>query len=148
MGILQAVHAGHGIVALGDPGAAIEPLDLLVVGRVRGPRRIDFDAGNAFRALRDERAVALFGAAPVRDVHPDREPAAPRERCVGPDGIEHGSVPGARPEFGPLSDRGADRIADALPLRRVGIQLGENVALTRPGDVVAEWAGPLPIAPL
>src|SRR6185503_8007114 len=60
-----AVHARHRVVALGDAGAAVQAVDLLVLGQRDGDGGLDLEARHALRALRDERAIALFGAAAV-----------------------------------------------------------------------------------
>src|SRR4029077_555636 len=90
----------------------------------------------------------LLGTTAVRYVHPDREPGAAREWRVGPNRVEHRASSGARTKVCPLADRCPDRTAQPLALRGVWIEFGENVALARLTDFVAERPGPFAIAPL
>ena len=150
----EAVHPGHRVVALGQDAGLVDPVHELLFGQPDRDGGDELEAGHALRALLDERAVALFalaqrlaGTLALGDVHPQGQPAALRQRYVGPRRVDDAAVPRPGAEVGPVARRVADGLPDALLVRGVGVHRREDVPLAGVVRRVAEHAGPLAIAP-
>jgi hypothetical protein len=116
---LEAVHPGHRVVALGQVGVAVDPIDLLRLGQVHGERRFQLEAPDALAALGDEGPVALVaGTQGCLDAEPLRHVLDQDEEACRPAAFHVRDVGDFRVPDHPVPPLGRARETDHLALQR------------------------------